>query len=977
MTRLSPLRPNTAPAPYPSPQRSSANRKNHCPQPGFGRMEGSSSPETIEIKHWRRLNGAVAGTGISAPLSQQVNMLARLLGHAVREVVGETSFARGERLRTLCKAVDQEGNTPQWEQARAEIRTLPLEEILWLVRAFTTFFHLVNKAEQREIVRINRERERESTPAQPRPESIAEAVQVLKQNGHTLEEVLAILARLDIQPTLTAHPTEARRRAILNKQRDIAQLLEQLQGNDLTPAEIDMTMAAIYEKICLLLSSDEFRTEKVSVTNEVRHGLHFLTTTIWETVPRIYQDLQHALQVYYRSDHELPVVLRYRSWIGGDRDGNPLVTPEVTQATFEQQRASVLQLYQQELRRLRDDLSVSSRLVRVPKPLQVSLEKDKTLVALPEPELQLYSAEPFRLKLSYMLARLQALLEPPAESGQRVNNTGDYDDKKFLADLDLLIESLRLARLGSNHRLDDLRARLMTFGFHLAALDIRQHSTFHEQAVAELLQCAGVTDNYAQLAEPERIALLHRELQTRRPLVSSGRTLSPLTEGVLSTLRLVRTASQRDPRAVGSYVVSMTHEVSDLLEVLLLAKEAEAWCYTEGQVHSTLELVPLFETIDDLNRIAEVMAAAFADPIYRLDLRARNNFQEIMLGYSDSNKDGGYWMANWSLYQAQQAAAEVCRRHQIDFRLFHGRGGTIGRGGGRANQAILAMPVASHNGRIRFTEQGEVITFRYSSSALAHRHLEQIIHAMLIAHAGPTPRTPAPANLEPENHALMEELARRSLQAYQRFIRDPQFWPWYMAVTPIEHISRLPIASRPVSRHAAHEVDFEGLRAIPWVFAWTQTRYNFPGWFGVGAALSEVIPGRDDALEKLQRMYREWPFFRIVLDNAQLEMGRARLPIACFYPLARGGNFHERIVDDFQRATRAICAITGQAEILDNAPVLKKSIALRNPYTDVLNLLQIELLRRWQHPSKEEREALRHALFFSINGIAAAMQSTG
>ncbi len=411
---------------------------------------------------------------------------------------------------------------------------------MWLVRAFTSFFHLVNKAEQREIVRINRERERNSTAAQPRSESIAEAVHFLKQNGYNLDEVLAILARLDIQPTLTAHPTEARRRAILNKQQDLAHLLAQWQRSDLTSAEIEMTTEAIYEKICLLLVSDEFRTQKVSVADEVQHGLHFLTTTIWETVPRIYHDLQNALRVYYQSESELPVILRYRSWIGGDRDGNPFVTPEVTQATLAQQRVSVIKLYKKELRRLRGDLSVSSRLLKVPEPLLASLQKDQSLIELPERILQLYGTEPFRLKLSYMLARLQALLERPAESEQNVNAAGDYDEQKLFADLTLLKESLHLAQLGSHQRLDDLRARLMTFGFHLAALDIRQHSNIHEQAVAELLQIADETDNYMLLTESEKIAILHHELQTRRPLVSSGQTLSPLTDGVLRTLRLVR-----------------------------------------------------------------------------------------------------------------------------------------------------------------------------------------------------------------------------------------------------------------------------------------------------------------------------------------------------------------------------------------------------------------------------------------------------
>lgn len=929
------------------------------------------------MTHWQGLTSAAEGTGISEPLSLQVNLLGELLGHAIREVVGKTSFEQVEKLRTLCKAVYLEDNQQYWQQVAAEISKLKPEEILWLLRAFTTFFHLVNKAEQREIVRINRERERNSTAAQPRTESLAEAVHFLKQSGYTRDEVLALLARLDIQPTLTAHPTEARRRAILVKQRSLAHLLEQLQQNGLTTAERDAKINAIYEKISLLLVSDEFRSEKISVADEVQHGLHFLTNAIWETVPRMYRDLRAALAACYQAEVDLPAVLRYRSWIGGDRDGNPFVTPEVTKTTLALLRAAAIKLYTKELRALREELSVSSRLLDVPAPLLQSLHADRQRIKLPEKILQLYHTEPFRLKLSCMLARLEKLLAQPAELDHPALSHGDYDAQQFLADLTLIQDSLRAVRLGSNDRLEDLLARVKTFGFHLAALDIRQHSNIHEQAVAELLQIAGVTEQYAALSEPDKIALLHHELQSRRPLAPAWQNLSPATKAVLQTLRLMRTAMQRDANALGGYIISMTHEVSDLLEVLLLAKEVDLWRWENGQVHSSLELAPLFETIDDLNRITDLMSAAFTDPIYRLHLRARNDFQEIMLGYSDSNKDGGYWMANWALYQAQQAAAEVCRRHQIDFRLFHGRGGTVGRGGGRANQAILAMPASSHNGRIRFTEQGEVITFRYSSPALAHRHLEQIVHAMLTARARHAAPTPAITSTTSESHELMNEIAQQAMRSYQSLIRHPEFWQWYISVTPIEHISRLPIASRPVSRKAAHEVDFDGLRAIPWVFAWTQTRYNVPGWFGIGAALSELLATREEALQKLRQLYREWLFFRTVLDNAQLEMKRAHLAIAGFYAQSRHESFHQSIVDDFQRATQAICAITGQAEILDNAPVLKKSIELRNPYTDVLNLLQAELLQRWRQPDIAEREPLGHALFLSINGIAAAMQSTG
>jgi phosphoenolpyruvate carboxylase len=370
------------------------------------------------------------------------------------------------------------------------------------------------------------------------------------------------------------------------------------------------------------------------------------------------------------------------------------------------------------------------------------------------------------------------------------------------------------------------------------------------------------------------------------------------------------------------------------------------------------------------------MAALFADPVYAHQLQARGRFQEIMLGYSDSNKDGGYWMANWALHRAQASLGAVCRKHDVDFRLFHGRGGTVGRGGGRANQAIAAMPGAAQNGRIRLTEQGEVISFRYSLPGIAHRHAEQLVSASLVgAMGGPAASRPGGE----DGPALMDAIAERSMAAYRSLIDDPDFWDWYVAATPIEQISRLPIASRPVSRGSTDEVDFQGLRAIPWVFAWTQIRAIVPGWYGVGAGL---FGGGGEALSlsRLQNLYRSWPFFQAVVDNAQREMARARLEIAAHYATLAGERegFFRRVVSDFLDARTAILAITGQDALLDNSPVIRKSIALRNPYTDVLNLVQVELLRRYRSEQEEsERERLRELLFLSINGVAAGMQSTG
>jgi len=535
-----------------------------------------------------------------------------------------------------------------------------------------------------------------------------------------------------------------------------------------------------------------------------------------------------------------------------------------------------------------------------------------------------------------------------------------------------------------------------TFGFHLAALDVRQHSGVHEKALTQMLRHAGVTDDYAALSEEEKLKILRAELSNPRPLVPRGADLPPPAGTLLEVFRTLRIMLKVDPDAVGAYIVSMTHSVSDLLEPMLLAKEAGI-----GRVESVdadtdafvcpMDFVPLFETIEDLDAADDRMEALFTDDLYAAHLARRDGFQEIMLGYSDSNKDGGYWMANWALHKAIYRLGVVCDDYDIDLCLFHGRGGTVGRGGGHTYQAIRSLPANVHNGKIRFTEQGEIISFRYALPDIARRHVEQLISATLTATArsagdrgsdGPV----GLAERETEIAALLDELAARAMETYRAMIDDPDWWPWYTEVTPIEHISRLPIASRPVSRSSDEEVHFEDLRAIPWVFAWTQARYIVPGWYGTGAALANVLAEVDGALDMLRHCYREWPFFTAVLDSAQREMARARLSIARHYDTSlRTGStsFHESIEADFQRGRDAILTITGQDELFDNTPVLQKSIRLRNPYTDVLNLLQVELINRDRATGQENghstahRESLRTALFLSINGIAAAMQSTG
>ncbi len=924
------------------------------------------------------------GSGISAPLSRHVNLLGSLLGRAVRERYGDDTFHLVERLRKLCGDGDRDA-------AARLIAEQPLDRLQALLRAFTTFFHLVNKSEQLEILRINRERARAADADHPREESVADSVHRLHAEGRSLEEVLTLIGNLDIQPTLTAHPTEARRRTILFHQKHIAELLGDLGRAGTTPAEDDALVREIENSIRLLVTTDEVRSGEVTVQDEVRHGLYFVATSIWDTVPRIHADLRRALRTYYGDALDggvpaLPPFLRYRSWIGGDRDGNPRVTADVTAWTLRTHREDALRLFRRALDDLRLVLSVSDRQVQTTPhafdALHASIERDREIVDLDERRWRQHAHEPARLKLLLMRARLDRLIagDPGSSSGQAF----DYGTEDFRADLALVADGLRAAGLGSladEGPLADLRVRAEAFGFNLAALDLRQHSRVHEAAVADLLRIAGVADDYASLGEDERLEVLAAELKNPRPLLPPGAELGDDARDVLDVLDVARRALEREPESIGSYIISMTDAVSDMLEVMLLLKEAGLWRrQRDGSVECPLDVVPLLETIADLQRAEALLDKLFSHPIYVRQLVARGRMQEVMLGYSDSNKDGGYWMANWALHKAQGAIARVCHRYGLTLRFFHGRGGTVGRGGGRAGQAILAMPPEAQSGRIRFTEQGEVISFRYALPGIARRHLEQVVHAQLtaLAHA---PGADDPVFRGPtrdDARALMQHVAEASMEAYRALIDDPKFWPWYLDATPIEHIAGLPMASRPISRKAASEVDFEGLRAIPWGFAWTQPRYTVPGWYGIGTALAAAVRDGEHA-ERLRTMYAEWPFFQAVVGNALREMARARLVISARYAALAEGRQHERIAAEFERSERALLAVTGQDALLAHSPVIARSIELRNPYTDVLNLVQLDLMQRWRGGGDEgdEAEALREVLFVSINGVAAAMQSTG
>ena len=845
------------------------------------------------------------------------------------------------------------------------LHRIPLEDIRGVLKHLAIGFHLRNKCEQRQIVRVNRERDLRATVSRPRPESIDEAGLALLEMGFDADGLRHLLGRLDIEPTLTAHPTEARRRSVIRKQARLGRLVASLDEGPRTPAEIEDGESEARVILKLLLGTDEIRTKRLDVADEVRNGIHHLAGVIWDAVPRLHRDLRRMAMDYWGVRLEMPVLLQYRSWIGGDRDGNPNVTSDFTRYTLEQMRAAAIAGHLEGLDELSHELSLSDRRVPILPELLAAIGADEDVAPLDPASVRHLDHEPFRMRIRQIRARL---LE------QSMNS------REFVESLELLRRALHHAGMGEvaeRGKLFDLTVRARTFGLHLAVLDIRQHSRVHQAAVADLLACGGVEPAYASLSVDERVDLLTTELESSRPLSHPGTDeVGEGTRKLLDTLKVVRQAVEREPRSIGSYVVSMAHDASDVLEVLVLLREVGLWRIQDGVVVCPIDVAPLFETVDDLEAATAVMRRLFAIPAYAGQLEARERFQEIMLGYSDSNKDGGYWASTWGLQVAQDRLARTCAEHEVELRFFHGRGGTVARGGGRANRAILSSPPASRNGRIRFTEQGEVISFRYASPELANRHLEQIVNAMMLSTASRDDEEPSAA-VAPEMNELMDRIAGRSRQAYRELIDARDFWPVFLDRSPVLHIGELPIASRPVSRGGG-DLDFDALRAIPWVFAWTQMRANVPGWYGTGIAFEEAFAQDPENLERCREAYANGGWFRAFIDNAQQEMARARLEITAWYlesdedrPLL------DRLRQEFARARRVVLAITGQNEILDNNPVIQRSIAERNPDTDLINALQVELLRRWRTASEKERVALGPIVMLSVNALAAAMQSTG
>jgi phosphoenolpyruvate carboxylase len=921
------------------------------------------------------VNATTTATPID-PLREETRFLGRLLGSVIRETQGEEAFATIEAVRNAAidfrRAADEKSATAARAKLDDLLNPLSVDETLSIVRAFSYFLLLANLAEDRALALAA---SITTANTNDQHQTISEAIATAKKFGATPQQLSAWLTHAKVVPVLTAHPTEVKRRIILDTERAMSELLTARSHAQESHALADIE-SRLKGRVLQLWQTAMLRLTRLRVVDEIENALVFYRRTFLAVVPTINRKLARQLGGTSATNN----VLEMASWIGGDRDGNPFVTADVLNAALSKQSVVAFEYYLNAVHLLGAELSMSKRLTETSDAL-AALAAD---AADPSPY---RDDEPYRQALVGVYARLYATAKTLAgyESPRSPEaNLAPYANvEAFSADLRVIEISLRenAAGLLADGALADLQAAVAGFGFHLAVLDLRQNSDVHEVVVAELLRTAGTETNYLALDEAARVALLTHELTHARPLATSYATYSELTQSELAIMRAAATAHRAfGAKVIQQYVISKAQSFSDMLEVALLLKEVGL--YRPAIVENTMpalliRIVPLFETIDDLRRADTIMTQAYQHSIYRAALRGQADLQEIMLGYSDSNKDGGFVTANWELYCAQQRLAALHRTHGLAMRLFHGRGGSVGRGGGPSFAAILAQPDGTLDQGFRLTEQGEIIAAKYADPALGAQNLEGLVAAALHkAFALPTIKVNNAAF-----NTTMDALSQLALSGYRQLVYEtPGFVEYFRAATPIAEIAELNIGSRPASRKASHRI--EDLRAIPWVFSWSQCRLAIPGWYGFGYAVDEYLnhAEHDVRLATLQSMAREWPFFSALLSNMEMVLTKTDLSIASRYaelvtdPDLREAIFNE-ITKEYQQTLSAIRLITGDETLLADSPALAQAIKRRMPYLDPLNHHQITLLRRYRAGDNAERT--KRAIHLTINGLAAGLRNSG
>jgi phosphoenolpyruvate carboxylase len=909
-----------------------------------------------------RLAELTAGTDDRAkelPLRRDVRSLGTLLGRVLVAQAGEPLFKAVEQLRRLliqsrARSGGSQSDTAEMQEARGIVQKLGIQEAYWVTKAFAIYFELANLAETNH--RKRRRRAAKLNPDQPPlAGSFRGTLLRLRDSGMSADEALAHLRKIKVTPVFTAHPTEAARRTVLLKRRRIAKQLHRLDRLPLPASEARLLEDEIAAEIMALWQTDEVRVQRPQVTDEIRMGLDHYSMSIFESLPRVYAEIREAFREVYAFElatDQIPEVLSFGSWIGGDRDGNPFVTVESTAEALERARNAILGHYISEIQRAIEQLSSSYRQAPVSRELDAKLTEYLNRMGDGPATLgRVSTTERYRQFLSYVAARLRKT------GTDRIPTDAYKSAEEFESDVRLVYVSLQQNR-GNNLAalvLDPLLRKVRTFGFHLSSLDLRQHASAHKEALEAMANVSPVRNDGPAAAAPSS---------------------TPIAENVLETFQNIAKWKTAFPAlAIRNYVISGTESENDVLAVLRLAEACGLDLRGSGDDPGLMP-VPLFESIQSLRDSAAIMERVWGDPAYRKLLSSWSGWQEVMLGYSDSNKDGGMLTSTWEIYKAHRELHEAARKHEIKLRLFHGRGGTVGRGGGPTHAAILAQPAGYFSGEIRITEQGEVLNWKYSDPVLAEWNLEIMVAASLEA-------LTRPAGARPESHdpwaKAMEQMSQDAFLFYRRNIaEDPDVLTYFEQATPVNELEHAQIGSRPARRSQGRRL--EDLRAIPWVFGWMQSRHALPAWFGVGYALERFAGQGEQAKQQLREMLRNFPLFNDLIRNVELAMAKADIAIARVYAsLVRDPELRERvwkvIAEEFERTLRMVLLVKEQERLLEKNPVLSRSIRLRNPYVDPMSLIQVDLLRRKQ--LGDNTEALNYALGATINGIAAGLHNTG
>ncbi len=911
----------------------------------------------------------------SERLDDEIRFLGKVLGEVIRDQAGLPLYTLEEEIRLSARA-RRRGDAEAESSLMRIIGALSEAEARVVARAFTIFFELANLTEDRERVRVLRDREKRRHPL-PRGESIEEAVHIARDQGLDAPGVQEILDRLSIELVFTAHPTEAKRRSVRSRIRALRQAMAALDDERLLPRERQFQLTEVRSAITALWQMELIRPRRPTVLEEVEVGL-FFAETLWDVIPEVYRDFAQALEKTYPGvPFRLPPFLRFGSWIGGDRDGNPNVSSDVTERALLRMRSAAVEGHLKRCRRLFEELATSEREAPVSEELKQALER--SLLDFPQAMREVEPLSPFEIYRRYLSViewRLRRTLE---EDSLASAVSGAYRrGAELVADLALMRDSLRENRGGRifEGALQGWMWQAEVFGLHTARLDVRQDSRRNVRVMAELFKAIDLARDYEGLSEGARCALLLRTMSFSGEIPRAG--LGAETAETLRLFSLLADAALNlGPEALGGYVISMTHSLSDVLSVLWLSS-ARSLTKAAGEKGLSLDIIPLFETIEDLAAAPGVLSAMLESPLYREHLKLRGGVQTVMIGYSDSTKDGGYLAACWAQYKAESELHRVAASHGVRLIFFHGRGGALGRGGGPTARSIQSLPPESLSAGLRITEQGEVLADRYDDPQIAYRHLEQVIWATLLSTTRPLS---PPLSRWTE---AMEELSSRALSAYRLLVEEPGFLQYFEQSTPINEIESLPIASRPAHRSGKRTLD--DLRAIPWVFAWTQARCLIPAWYGIGSAFEAFGGGSPQGWDTLREMYQQWSFFRATLDNAALALAKADMPIARLYsrlvaePAARE-RIWRLVSQEFEAARRAVLKINGQPDLLAEVPWLAQSIEVRNPNTDPLNLIQVEWLRRKRQSESAAdgvgAERCKSLLRLTVEGVASGMRTTG